>query len=271
MAQPDACRPDQEAPDLLDGILRRREADAQQGMAAERGETLERQREMAAALVGRDGMDLVDDHGAGGRQHLAARDRAQQRVEGFGGGDDDMRRPAAHALPFAGRRVAGAHPGPDVDVGQAAPAQLFADAGQGRFEIALDVVGERLERRDIDDLRLVPEFARDALPHQIVDRGHESGQGLARAGGGGDQRIAAGLDQRPGVGLRRRGADEAILEPRRDGRMKQRGHWGIIGKYGPRRLRINEDLRGRRDRETFNREQTDFRIRIRTLGRRRPE
>ena len=221
MAQLSPCGADQEMRDLLDGILRGRQADAQQAAAAQVGETLERESEMAAALVGRDGMDLVDDHGAGGRQHLAARLGAEKDVERFRRGDDDVRRPAAHALAFAGRRVAGAHPRPDIDVGQSAAAQLLADAGQRRFEIALDVVGERLERRDVDDLCLVRKLAGDALPHQIVDRRHEGGEGLAGAGRRGDQRMAAGLDQRPGIGLRRRRGGEAGLEPGGDGRMKQ--------------------------------------------------
>jgi hypothetical protein len=34
--------------------------------------------------------------------------------------------------------------------------------------------------------------------------------------------VAAGLDPRPGIGLRGRRAGEASLEPRGDGRMKQR-------------------------------------------------
>ena len=75
-----------------------------------------------------------------------------------------------------GAGVAGAHPGPDIDVGLAAPRELGADAGERRLEVALDVVGQGLERRDVDDLRLVPEPALDALAHQIVDRRHERGQ-----------------------------------------------------------------------------------------------
>ena len=55
MAQsPPFAGADQEARDLLDRLLRGREADAQQTVAAERGKALEREREMAAALVRRD-------------------------------------------------------------------------------------------------------------------------------------------------------------------------------------------------------------------------
>ena len=77
--------------------------------AAQRLEPLERQREMAAALVRRDRMDLVDDHRAHGRQHRAAGLRAEQHVERFGRRHQDVRRRAAHrarARPRACRRCA---------------------------------------------------------------------------------------------------------------------------------------------------------------------
>ena len=105
---------DQEARDLLDRLLRRRQADAQQ--ADRRRARASRSSDSARwlpRLFGRDGVDLVDDHGARGRQHLAAGLRAEQDVERFRRRDDDVRRPAAHALAFARRRVAGAHPGAD--------------------------------------------------------------------------------------------------------------------------------------------------------------
>ena len=85
---------------------------------------------------------------------------AEQDVERFRRGDDDVRRAAAHALALGRRRVAGAHPGADFDVGQPLRAQGLADAGERRLQIALDVVGQRLQRRDVDDLRFVGERAR---------------------------------------------------------------------------------------------------------------
>ena len=80
---------------------------------------------------------------------------AEQDVERLRRGDDDVRRPAVHLLPLARRRVAGADPGADVDVRQALPLQVLADAGERLLEVLLDVVRQRLERRDVDDLRLV--------------------------------------------------------------------------------------------------------------------
>ena len=62
---------DQKARHRFDRLLGGGEADALQPAAAERGEAFERKRQMGAALVRRHRVDLVDDHGAGGRQHRA--------------------------------------------------------------------------------------------------------------------------------------------------------------------------------------------------------
>jgi hypothetical protein len=88
----------------------------------------------------------------------------------------------------------------------------------------MDVVRERLERRDIDDLGLVLEGARKPLPHQVVDCGEERRERLARPGRGRDQHIPARLQRRPRLRLRRRGRGEGAIKPDGDGRMKQ-GCW----------------------------------------------
>ncbi len=212
---------DEKARDVLDRLLRRRQAHPQQAVAALRIESLQRQRQMGAALVRGDGVDLVDDDGPRRLQHFAAGLGAEQDVERFGRGDEDVRRPAAHAVALARRRVAGAHPGADVDIGKALRAQGVADAGERRLQVLLDVVGERLQRRDIDDLRLVGEPAGETLPHQPVDRREKGGERLAGARGRGDQHMPAVLDGRPGLGLRRGGCGEAATEPGGDRRVKQ--------------------------------------------------
>ena len=98
------------------------------------------------------------------------------------------------------------------------PTQPFPDAGQRRLEIAVDVVRERLERRDVDDLGLVGQPALEALPHQVVDRRQKRGERLARAGRRGDEGMAAGLDRRPSLGLGGRRRGETVGEPARDRR-----------------------------------------------------
>src|ERR1700751_4685133 len=99
---------------------------------------------MGTALVRRQRMDLVDDDGPRRRQHFAAGVGAEQDVERLRSSDDDMRRGAAHTLALAWRRVAGAHPAADVDIGRFLGSQGLTNPGEWRLEIALDVVGQSL-------------------------------------------------------------------------------------------------------------------------------
>ena len=116
-------RSDQQVRDRLDRILRRGQPDADQVVAAQCGQAFQRQGQMCPALVRRHGVDFIDDHGARGRQHRATGAGAEQDVQRLRCGDEDVGRATAHALTLAGRRVAGAHPGADLDIGQAALAQ----------------------------------------------------------------------------------------------------------------------------------------------------
>ena len=109
---------DEKTRDSLDGLLGGGEADAQQRVSTEGFEAFERKRQVATALVRRQCVDLVDDHRTRRRQHFAAGLGAEQDVERLRCCYDDMRRRAPHALTLARRRVAGAHPGADLDIGQ---------------------------------------------------------------------------------------------------------------------------------------------------------
>ena len=216
---------DQEARHLLDRLLGGRQADARQPAAGERLEPLERQRQVHAALAAGHGVDLIHDHGAGGGEHLPARLRAHEDVERLGRRHHDVRRALAHRGALVLRRIAGAHEGADAVLGQAARAQLGVDAGERRLEVAVDVVRERLERRDVHHVGLVGERAGgESGAHQLVDDGQEGRQRLARAGGRGDQDVAPRRDLRPRRLLCRGGCGEGALEPGADGWMKLGGH-----------------------------------------------
>ena len=114
---------DQKARDLLDGLLRRRQSDARQlpageAAAGERLEALQRKRQMCTAFVVRDGVNLVDDHGAARRQHLSPRNRGEQDVERLRRRDQNVRGCASHARPLALRHVPGAHHRADRHLGK---------------------------------------------------------------------------------------------------------------------------------------------------------
>ena len=104
------------------------------------------------------------------------------------------------------------------------------DAGERRAEVALDVVGERLERRHVQS-RTAARVRRRRLRREAVERPQERGQRLAAAGGRRDQRVGAGGDGRPALDLRRRGLRERAREPLTDLRREGRES----GMYGWRR------------------------------------
>ena len=181
----------------VDRLRRGRNPDARRRRRAQRIEPLERQREMRAALVARDRMDFVDDHRAHRAQHLAAGLRREQDVERFGRRDEDVRRRAAHARPLALRRVASAHGRAYRRVAEHLRRKLAADAVERRAQVLLDVVRQRLERRDVEHLRLVAQRAGRGLLRELVDHAQERRERLARARRRADQRVRPGRESRP--------------------------------------------------------------------------
>src|ERR1044072_9040204 len=95
---------------------------------------------MSATLRMGHGVDLVDDRRLDPGEDLA-RVRGEDQVERLRRGDEDVRRRFAHRPPFGLAGVAGTQA--DRDLGP--------DPAQRRPQVALDVVGERLQRRDVDD------------------------------------------------------------------------------------------------------------------------
>jgi hypothetical protein len=140
---------DQELRDILQRLLRGRQADTPQGRAKQCFETLEREREMRTPLVASDRVDLVDDHGSNCREHASSGLRCHQQVERLGRRHEDVRSAAAHPGTLGRRRVAGSHERADLDVGQMRGAQLLADPFERTAQVALDVVRQGLERRDV--------------------------------------------------------------------------------------------------------------------------
>jgi hypothetical protein len=197
----DRARPlgaDEEPPDLLQRVLRRAEPDPLHVAAGRLGEPLERERQMRAALGLRDCVDLVDDHLLGAIED-PRRLAGEHQVQRLRRGDEDVRRFADHRLALLLRRVAG--PDRHLHVG--------ADPAQRCAQVLLDVVAERLQRRDVDE----PGAISGRLGHEAVERPQESGQRLARAGGRADQRVLPGRDRRPGLLLSGRRRREGTLEP----------------------------------------------------------
>ncbi len=137
----------------------------------------QRQREEVAALAAGEGVDLVHHHRPEAGEEGEAVRVAEQQAERFRRGQEHLRRP--HPLPRLA--VGGGVPGPGLDPDRQVH---LADRGQ---QIALDVDGERFERRDVEGVK-----ALGRRLDQLDDRGEESGKGLAGAGRGDEQGASAG-------------------------------------------------------------------------------
>ena len=130
-------------------------------------------------------------------QHLAAL-RGEEQIERLGRGDQDVGRRAQHLAPLALVGVARAH----------ADRQRRAEPGERAAEVALDVVVERLQRRDVEQAQTLAGARVEA-----VDPGQERRQRLARAGRSLHEHVRAARDHGPGGELRRRRAGKRALEP----------------------------------------------------------
>ena len=231
----DGARADEQPRHRLDRALGRGESDALRRLLADRLEPFEREREVRAALVACDRVDLVDDDGLDGAEELASPRARDEQVERFGRGDHEARRSAQHRGAFGAGGVAGAHR--DAQLGRVEPQLLGdrGDLGERALEVLGDVDRERLQRRDVDD----PRGACDLVALLVgaveaVDADEEAAEGLARSGGRGDQRVVAGRDVRPALGLGRGGPlGEAPPEPLRDGRVEP-GQGGVRVTADPR-------------------------------------
>ncbi len=234
--------PAEEPGDRLERPLGRAQADALErlrrrvvrcGGRAQALEALEAQRQVRAALRAGDRVHLVDDDLLDATEDLAGLAR-EQEVQALRGRDEDVGRVADEVASLVRGRVAG--PAGDRDPGRLEPEALRfeRDAREWRAEVALDVVGQGLERGDVEraDRSLDATLLRRArLVDQPVEAPQERGERLARPRGRMDQRVPALADRRPARRLGRRRRLERRLEPgphrgpeRREGIVDVRDH-----------------------------------------------
>src|SRR6185369_13619602 len=145
--------PREKGRERLDRLLGCRQADQLRTAANLRLEPLEREGEMASALVPGQGVDLVYDDGLHVSQRLASPGRREDEVERFGRRDENVRWAAEHLRPLAGWRVAGPHLNPDGLGEEAFLGRELVDGLERTEQILLDVVAERLEGGHVDDRR----------------------------------------------------------------------------------------------------------------------
>ena len=152
---------------------------------------------MGAALRPGDGVHLVDDHRLDAAQHLLAL-RGQEEKERLRRRDQDVGRRAQHQAALALVGVAR----PDSD------RERRAEARQRAAQVALDVVVERLQRRDVEQ----PEALAGARV-EPVDARQERGERLPRPGRRLHENVRATRDHGPRGELGGRRPGECLLEP----------------------------------------------------------
>src|SRR5437763_805389 len=123
-------RSSEELRDQFNRFLRGGESDANRFLICQRFETLEREREMSAAFVVGNGVNLIDDDGFNVTQELAALLRSEQDVERLRRGDQNVWWTAQHLLAISRQSVAGSHEGPDFRHQQAALCGKLHDFAQ---------------------------------------------------------------------------------------------------------------------------------------------
>src|SRR5690606_11824526 len=84
--------PTQEGGDPLQGPLGGRKADPLDGVTGPSFQPLQGEGQLDPPLAPRQLVDLVDDDGPDGLEHLPGPGREQEGQEGFGGGDEDLGR-----------------------------------------------------------------------------------------------------------------------------------------------------------------------------------
>ena len=144
----------------------------------------------------------------------------QQQIDGFGSGHQDVGRVFEHFLSLGLRCITGAHGDPDVSRMSPLQEQLVLNARQRLLEIALDIITEGLQWRDINDPGLSHQRFLLCFTHHAVNDSVKSSQRFTTTGGGCNQSVLSCLNGRPRIGLRRRRLAQSAGKPGTAGRMK---------------------------------------------------
>src|SRR5687768_634698 len=157
-------------------------------------------------------------------KHPAAADAREHDVERLGSRYEDVRRLPEHPRSCRRRCVTGANSDTDLRENLSFLLESSLQLGKGRLEVPLDVVVERLERRDVEKVYAVHERRLHSLYYQRVELPQKRGQRLSRAGWSEDQSVTAACDRRPSHALWLARLTESLREPFPDYGMKSAVH-----------------------------------------------
>src|SRR5271157_2971041 len=139
--------------DFFNWLLRSREANAHRRTMRQRFQTLQRESQMSATFIVGYSMNLVDNHGLDITQDRSALLRRQQDVQRLRRGHENVRRPLQHGPPLVHERIASADRSANLRHEEAALARHLQNLSKWYFEILLDIVAQRLQRRDVENFR----------------------------------------------------------------------------------------------------------------------
>src|SRR5580704_120646 len=203
----------QEMCNLFNRFLGCRKANAHQRTMCQGFQPLQRESQVGAALVVGYRMNLINDHGLNITQDRAALLRCKQDVQRLRCRDKNMRRTLQHRTALVHERVAGADSGANLWHQEATFACHLQNFAEREFEVLLDIVAQRLQWRNVQDLGAILEIARQRFSHQSINAGEKCGEGLAGASGRRNERGVTSQNVRPSLLLRLRGRAEAADKP----------------------------------------------------------
>jgi hypothetical protein len=184
----------------------RKRADSLHGLRRKVLQAFQAESQVHPAFLAGQGVDFVDDHRAHGLEDLPGTRAGEHEIQRFGRGDQDIGRPRQHRLALTLRRIAGANQHADLGEIGAQLLCLPANTRQRHTQVALNVVVQRLKRRDVHDpnplaalVSVTPALSCPSSVHlaflafaarlstlhppQLVDSPQKRGHRLTRAGG----------------------------------------------------------------------------------------
>ncbi len=199
--------------DLLDGSHGGGEADAGEIGLAVVLKHLEGQGQERPPLGIAYVVDLVEDDPFHLLDGLLELRRCEDQGHRLGGGDEDVRGMADHLLPLVLRGVPGTYGHRDLGDGHAFAGCEFLHLLQRFVEIPVHIVGQGLERRDVDAIDPFLEGPLGGVFDQLIENTGEGGEGLTGSCRGRDKYAFPLMDDRDGHRLRFRKGGEPLSEP----------------------------------------------------------
>ncbi len=166
------------------------------------GQAFNAQREMRAAPVVHDGVNLIQDQRARRAQHPPARFGSEQQIQRLWRRNEDVRRLFNQRLPLRGSRIASAHFGAHIDLPSVSLAHERANSSKRLLKIFADIVAQRLERRHINHLRFMRQISVGAFAEKRIERSKERRQRFAGTSRRRNQDVPTRLYCRPAAQLR---------------------------------------------------------------------